>query len=266
MKNTDANFYDCHGDNYDATRRADPEIVEHFSRLLNPHSEGRYLDLACGTGNYTAALAQGEGRWHGFDQSIVMLQQAQLKSTGVIWDQFDVNTTDYKESYFDGAICSLALHHFTSLPHALHEIARTVKPAASLILFTALPTQMHGYWLNHYFPHMMRRSIEQMPSLESILSAAQSTSFTLTAIEPFFITPQLQDLFLYSGKQRPEIYLQKSVRAGISSFQHFCCAEEQETGLAALRQDLQREKFDEIATQYENSLGDYTFIQLQRNA
>jgi hypothetical protein len=37
--------------------------------------------------------------------------------------------------------------------------------------------------------------------------------------ETFFVTNDLQYLFLQSGKYRPEIYFDKNVRDGISSFQ-----------------------------------------------
>ena len=49
-------LYDRIGDGYDATRRADPTIVEALGRLLALPPGGRCLDLGTGTGNYAVAL------------------------------------------------------------------------------------------------------------------------------------------------------------------------------------------------------------------
>ena len=49
--------YDRIGIGYDVTRRADPYLTRRLLGLLEPRSGGLYLDVACGSGNYTAALA-----------------------------------------------------------------------------------------------------------------------------------------------------------------------------------------------------------------
>lgn len=50
-------LYDQIGVGYDATRRADGYIVDRLANLLKLRSGASYLDVACGTGNYTLALA-----------------------------------------------------------------------------------------------------------------------------------------------------------------------------------------------------------------
>ena len=111
--------YDEIGAGYDTSRRADPEIVEQFIKLLRMQPSGRYLDMGCGTGNYTSALAQHAGHWYGLDQSALMLTQARLKSTAVNWQQGTAEASSYASNFFAGAICSLAVHHFPSLPLAM---------------------------------------------------------------------------------------------------------------------------------------------------
>ena len=49
--------YDRIGAGYDRTRRADSYIVERIAGHLSLQDNGMYLDVACGTGNYTGALA-----------------------------------------------------------------------------------------------------------------------------------------------------------------------------------------------------------------
>lgn len=219
-------IYDKIGGGYDVTRKADPFILSQLRCLLKIEPEGRYLDVACGTGNYTSEMSKYGGKWSAFDQSEVMLSEAAGKSQAVHWSKFDVEQTGYKSSSFDGAICSLAIHHFPNLFNAFREISRVLKPAGKLVLLTATPAQMQSYWLNEYFPHMMDKSCENMSSLTAINSSSKPHGLTIKGTTPLFITAELQDFFLYSGKLRPEMYLQESVRDGISSFRDICASEE----------------------------------------
>ena len=86
-------IYDRIGDGYDTTRRADQQILATFHELLGVRDEGIYLDVACGTGNYTAGLVDYGGHWHAFDQSETMLAEARLKSAAVEWRKLDAELT-----------------------------------------------------------------------------------------------------------------------------------------------------------------------------
>ena len=258
-------IYDEIGNGYDTTRKADPFILSQFNALLKIEPNKRYLDVACGTGNYTAEISKFGGDWSAFDQSEVMLCEAINKSQSVKWLKFDVEQTDFQSSYFDGAICSLAIHHFPNLPSAFKEVSRILKPTGKMVLFTATPEQMYSYWLNEYFPGMMKKSCEQMPSLASIASAVQPHGLTIDKTVPFFIEPELEDFFLYSGKQRPEIYLAQSVRDGISSFRNLCTINELEQGLLTLKSDIESGAIDDVIKKYTNQIGDYLFVVLSKN-
>lgn len=72
-------LYDTIGSTYVHSRRADPGIVQALARQLRLAPGGAYLDLACGTGNYTAALSGLGGQWSAVDVSRVMLDQARPK-------------------------------------------------------------------------------------------------------------------------------------------------------------------------------------------
>jgi ubiquinone/menaquinone biosynthesis C-methylase UbiE len=75
-----APLYDRIGTHYDVTRRADPFLVTRLIDHLQPEPAGTYLDIACGTGNYTVAVAQTGMRVHGIDQSSRMIVAARQKS------------------------------------------------------------------------------------------------------------------------------------------------------------------------------------------
>jgi len=253
-------IYDKIGEGYDSTRKADSEILSSLSKLLNIEAGKSYLDIACGTGNYTTGISNFGGNWHACDGSEKMLSQASSKSSAISWKKYEVSDLGYKSDFFDGAICSLAIHHFPDLLRPFREIARVLKTECRFVIFTSTPEQMKEYWLNHYFPEMMEKSCEQMPSIEAVESALTGAGFAIETTEPFFITRELKDFFLYCGKQKPEMYLSSKVRNGISSFHNFCSQSELERGLENLRKDISSGEIDGVMRSYEISKGDYLFI------
>ena len=253
-------IYDEIGKDYDTTRKPDPGILSTLNLLLDVEQEKRYLDVACGTGNYTAEISRIGGKWFAFDNSEKMLSEARPKSSQVDWRQFDVTELGYESNLFDGAICSLAIHHFPSLNKAFSEVARVLKSNGKFVIFTATPNQMRCYWLNHYFPAMMEKSCRQMPTFEAIKSALTQAKFSIESTRRFFISPELQDLFLYSGKQKPDMYLSSKVRNGISSFHNFCTQSELNFGLDKLRNDIESGAIKKIINSYNNDNGDYIFV------
>ena len=74
------------------------------------------------------------------------------------------------------------------------------------------------------------------------------------------INTELQDLFLYSGKEKPEIYLDANFRGGISTFANLACKDEVMLGCQKLSNDIESGKIVDIVKSYENTLGDYLFL------
>lgn len=257
-------IYNDIGKGYDATRRADPEILNILMSLMSLHEDGLYLDVGCGTGNYTHSLAQVSGKWKAFDQSEIMIERAKEKSSNIDWGVFDVIKTPYESGSFNAIVCTLAIHHFQDLDAAFKEVSRILAPQGKFVIFTSTPEQMETYWLNHYFPTMLECSIRQMPSINKIEAALGNADLELIENKPFFVTDKLDDLFLYSGKQRPEMYLSEPVRAGISSFRKFCSDVELESGLSLLVADIKSGNIHNIIKQFDKNKGDYCFLVAQK--
>lgn len=252
-------LYNSIGTTYDATRRADPAITRTLAELVGVRADAPFLDLACGTGNYTCALATLGGRWHGVDISDEMLAQASSKSRTIEWKLGSADAIPYPDGAFAGAVCTLAIHHFPELRRPFQEVFR-VLDEGPFVLFTSFPEQTGNYWLRHYFPEMMERSIRILPPGEAIQDALLGAGFEVGQIVPFYVTDDLQDLFLYSAKERPQSYLDPVFRANISSFAAFCSPEELESGLQALRSDLDDGSFRSVAAQSAEGIGDYAFV------
>jgi ubiquinone/menaquinone biosynthesis C-methylase UbiE len=257
-------IYDEIGCGYDTTRQADPEILNTLANLISLNENGLYLDVGCGTGNYTHPLSQKGGAWKAFDQSELMIEKAKEKNSSIEWGVFDVVSTPYKSASFNSVLCTLAIHHFPNLNAAFKEISRVLALKGKFIILTSTPEQMENYWLNHYFPKMLERSINQMPSISKIEEALHKASLKLVENKPFAVSNKLKDLFLYSGKQRPEMYLSEAVRAGISSFRNFCSNSELESGLSLLATDIESGNINSIIRKYEDGKGDYCFLVAQK--
>lgn len=257
-------IYNEIGMGYDTTRCADPEILNILASLLSLNKNGLYLDVGCGTGNYTHELSKMGGTWKAFDQSELMIAKAKEKNSNIEWSVFDVIKTSYQSLSFNSIVCTLAIHHFPHLNTAFEEISRVLTPNGKFVIFTSTPEQMQTYWLNHYFPIMLKHSIEQMPSVSKIEAALRNANLKLIDTKPFSVSTELKDLFLYSGKQRPKMYLSEAVRAGISSFRNFCPNTELESGISSLTADIDSGYIKTIIEQHEEGKGDYCFLISQK--
>jgi len=210
--------YNKIGINYNQTRKADRYLTKQLLKYLNPQPNGLYLDIGCGTGNYTNEFQKRGFQFIGIDPSTEMLKKAKIINPKVDWHIGTAEQTGLNDNTVDGIIGSLTIHHWQDLRKGFIALFKVLKKEGQIVIFTSTPAQMEGYWLNHYFPKMLKDSILQMPELEIVRSAMINAKFESIETRKYFIKPDLQDKFLYCGKHAPEIYLNKSIRQGISSF------------------------------------------------
>ena len=252
--------YDKIGKGYNLTRKADKYLTAKLISFLAPNKNGLYLDMGCGTGSYTIEFLKRGYKFIGIDPSERMLEKAKEKYKGGEWRKGSAENPGLPSKYVDGIIASLTIHHWTDLKKAFEELNSVLKAGGKIVIFTSTPTQMKGYWLNHYFPQMLKDSIKQMPALAKIKEAMQNAAFSILETEKYFIQPDLADKFLYSGKHKPELYFDEQIRKGISSFSSLSNKEEVERGLLELKSDIESTKIHSIIKEYENQVGDYLFI------
>ena len=256
--------YDEIGTGYNSTRQADPYLTGRLFSLLRPQKNKLYLDIGCGTGNYTCTLADKGLNFIGVEPSEKMLSEAKTRNQNVSWLNGTAEQIPAGDKAFDGIIATLTVHHWTDINKAFNELNRVLADNGRIIMFTSTPEQMKGYWLNHYFPKMLFSSIVQMPSLDDIQKAANEAELKLCRVEKYFIKDDLQDYFLYSGKNRPEYYFDEQIRHGISSFSSLANIDEITQGLMELRSNIDNNSFEQIKSKYENDLGDYLFITIDK--
>jgi ubiquinone/menaquinone biosynthesis C-methylase UbiE len=252
--------YDKIGINYNETRRPDPYLVSRLFHHLQPQKVKTYLDIGCGTGNYTIELHKKGVDFIGIEPSGEMLKVAKSKCSTIEWKKGKVEAIPLRNESVDGVLGSLTIHHWSDLKKGFQELHRVSKTKSRLVIFTSTPEQMNGYWLNHYFPKMLADSKVQMPNLNIVIECLKQANFRNITTEKYFIQNNLQDLFLYAGKNRPELYLNPNVRKGISSFSALANQKEVQRGLKQLEQDITTNDIQEIIAKYENDKGDYLYI------
>ena len=252
--------YDKIGLDYNLTRKADKYLTEQLLLHLQPTRDGKYLDIGCGTGNYTNELQKSGFDFIGIDPSELMLEKARTKNDKIDWKIGSAENTGLPENFVNGIIGSLTIHHWTNFKTGFSELNKVLKPSGRIVIFTSTPKQMRGYWLNHYFPKMLSDSIIQMPTLERVEKAMKDSGIEFLETYKYFIKPNLEDQFLYCGKQNPNLYFDEQIRHGISSFSSLSNRTEVENGLRSLRIDIDSGKIKEVIKSYENDLGDYLYV------
>ena len=141
-----------------------------------------------------------------------------------------------------GVISTLALHHFPDLSQALHEMSR-VTADGPFVFLTFDYRQVEPLWLADYFPSLWQDAVQSLPPLQDIASEVEASTARRVEIIPFLLPLDLSDVFMAAGWQRPEVYLDPAVRAGISSFASGDVSET-EAGLTRLRTDLSSGRWD----------------------
>ena len=121
--------YDKIGQNYNLTRRGDKYIAERLAKLLNPKENSYYLDIGCGTGNYTNLLYSTSENLNfvGIDPSEEMLRQARNSYPHLTWQKGSAEANPLDTNSIDGAIGSLTIHHWSNPNAGFKELRRVLK-------------------------------------------------------------------------------------------------------------------------------------------
>lgn len=136
-------------------RRWKQKLVE----MLKLKGVEKVLDLACGTGDITFALAEelNSGEAHGLDITPSMLNIAENKrnsrnANNVVFHRADILRMPFKDASFDCVTCGYALRNVPDIERALIEIRRVLAPSGRFCsLDFAYPRSRVYRWLYlHY--------------------------------------------------------------------------------------------------------------------
>ena len=130
-------------------------------RLAQIKPGERALDLCCGTGDISFALAHGGAETTGLDFSRQMLEVAaqrqqttsKLKIQKLKFLQGDAQQLPFPESSFDIVTVGYGLRNLTSWEHGLDEMRRVARPGARLIVLD-FGKPANALWRKIYFSHL----------------------------------------------------------------------------------------------------------------
>lgn len=116
------------------------ETLGTLTDLLPADPDARWLEVACGTGLISRALAPKVGSVLGVDLTPAMLEQARdgAAEEGLAGVEFSLgDATDLAElpaDSFDGSVTRLSLHHIPVPERVVAEMARVVRPGGWVVV------------------------------------------------------------------------------------------------------------------------------------
>lgn len=143
-----------------------PDVVAQRNKLLAllaPQPGERALDIGCGPGLTTEALARAvgeQGRVAGVDIAPAMLAIARRRCESlpqVGFEQADVTRLPYADASFDVALASQVYEYVEDIDSALRELARVIRPGGRALLVDT--DWESAVWASHDDARM-RRVIE----------------------------------------------------------------------------------------------------------
>lgn len=258
-------IYETTASTYDQFRNADNALVDKIEYYLQVEEGKKYLDIGCGSGNYTKALFHRGICIEGVDLSPSMLEQARMKGSELNWSQGDMQQLPFDSGMFDGAITMNTLHYVRNrLTSVFQEMGRILKPEARLVIYAVTLEQCLQFWLGHYFPFFREVGYKVLASKDEIVKALTEAGFYDFSIEPFFVTEYTTDLFTYACKYRPHLFLDPQIRAGMTPLQLPEYTKEVQEGSERLQKDISSGAIYRVIGQHESQIGEGLFISARK--
>lgn len=220
--------YDAIGRGYAGTRRADPRVARRLHDGLGDAT--RVVNVGAGTGSY-----EPDDRWVvAVEPSTTMLAQRPEGSAPAV--QAVAERLPFPDGAFDAALAVFTVHHWRDIGAGLAELRRV---AARQVLLVFEP--MGDLWLvDDYFPEVKVLPTERRAPTPDSLRA----HLDVRSVASLPVPADCVDGFTGAYWNRPEAYLDPSIRAGMSSFAQLDEAVV-ERGAARLRADLASGAWDE---------------------
>ncbi len=220
--------YETIGVGYGAARRPDTRIERLIHQALG--DARTVLNAGAGTGNYEAS----EGRVVAVEPALEMLAQRRSDAAPAV--RAVAESLPFAGQTFDAALATLTLHHWSDLSAGLAELRRVAK--RQIILFFE-PVINHRFWLFDYFPQALTLASDaRAPGIADL-----QTYLEVRSVKPVPIPADCTDGFAGAYWRRPEAYLNRVVREGISSLAQLS-PEVVDRGVEHLKDDLSSGAWD----------------------
>jgi ubiquinone/menaquinone biosynthesis C-methylase UbiE len=126
--------------------KVDADVGARFGSALGEAARGRLIDVACGPGVVTAALAPNAASVMAFDATEQMLAKARERCSkaGVSNVEFksgDAEHLPFVDGEFDGGVTRAALHHFANPQRAISEMFRVLRPGGVAVFADVISSE-----------------------------------------------------------------------------------------------------------------------------
>ncbi len=216
---------------YDRSRDHGREFLDLWMRVLEPHlhrlAVKRILDLGCGTGRFSEALAHHfNADVVGIDPSVKMLERARQKGSRghVQYRLGSAEAISLPPSSADVIFMSMSFHHFVDRALAARECRRVLRSHGVVCVRTGTREQIQSYPYVPFFPSTPSKLVEVLPDRAALREPFEAAGFRLCASEVITQTIALS-WSAYADK----------LAAGGDSVLATLNEQEFENGLAALR-------------------------------
>ncbi len=169
---------------YDKGRSLPDELVDLWIRLLSRYVDDlahtRILDLGCGTGRFTVAMAT-QLRCHvtGADSSEEMLSKARDKDSNnlIEWDCQDAQNLTYDDESFDMVFMSHLLHHVDDAYGVIGKCFRILRPGGILLNRYGAMEHICDDPEHRFFPETTELDKARTPTIEQVESWFRGVGF-----------------------------------------------------------------------------------------
>jgi SAM-dependent methyltransferase len=193
--------YDTIGSGYANVRRADPRIAMQIRAAVGP--VGRVVDVGAGAGSYEP----GDLPVIAVEPSVTMLAQRPRSAAPAV--RAVAEGLPFASGCFEAGMAILTVHHWTDPADGLRELRRVVRGAVVVLTWDA--RAFNNYWMvTEYLPASATLD-DDLPSPEEIAEVLGGGT-----VEPVLVPADCSDGFYAAWWRRPEAYLDRAVRAGIS--------------------------------------------------
>jgi SAM-dependent methyltransferase len=214
-------LYDRIGTTYTATRGEDPRIACAIHMALG--DARTVVNVGAGSGSYEPS----DREVMAVEPSAVMIAQRPSGAAPAL--QARAEALPLPDSSFDAAMAILSDHHWDDRAAGLRELRRVA--SQRVVVFTWDPCFRDEFWLTRDYLPASRRLVPSM-AIQDIARCLGGAR-----IVPVPLPWDCRDGFYHAFWRRPEAYLDKRVRAGISVFA-LLDDDEQASAVARLRSDL----------------------------